>query len=104
RRHTRFDCDWSSDVCSSDLLRYLDTANDATHSRYNGFTAVKSSSLLQAPAALPPLRGFELVIARTHQRYLSPGIRAVFGVQIVPDTFGPNSTADLFLVTSSTQT
>src|SRR5256886_4095491 len=21
RRHTRFDCDWSSDVCSSDLLR-----------------------------------------------------------------------------------
>src|SRR2546427_10264957 len=23
RRHTRFDCDWSSDVCSSDLLRYL---------------------------------------------------------------------------------
>src|SRR5256886_9075720 len=23
RRHTRFDCDWSSDVCSSDLNRYL---------------------------------------------------------------------------------
>src|SRR2546427_11865565 len=23
RRHTRFDCDWSSDVCSSDLERYL---------------------------------------------------------------------------------
>src|SRR2546430_10478835 len=23
RRHTRFDCDWSSDVCSSDLLRPL---------------------------------------------------------------------------------
>src|SRR5256886_17389085 len=22
RRHTRFDCDWSSDVCSSDLLSY----------------------------------------------------------------------------------
>src|SRR3989475_10364081 len=22
RRHTRFDCDWSSDVCSSDLKRY----------------------------------------------------------------------------------
>src|SRR2546430_9241817 len=21
RRHTRFDCDWSSDVCSSDILR-----------------------------------------------------------------------------------
>src|SRR2546430_13276826 len=23
RRHTRFDCDWSSDVCSSDLLGLL---------------------------------------------------------------------------------
>src|SRR6266567_5939672 len=22
RRHTRFDCDWSSDVCSSDLVFY----------------------------------------------------------------------------------
>src|SRR3990167_5819812 len=22
RRHTRFDCDWSSDVCSSDLLLF----------------------------------------------------------------------------------
>src|SRR5256886_8301940 len=26
RRHTRFDCDWSSDVCSSDLFR---SAQDA---------------------------------------------------------------------------
>src|SRR2546430_12003570 len=25
RRHTRFDCDWSSDVCSSDLRRYAKT-------------------------------------------------------------------------------
>src|SRR5256886_11715757 len=23
RRHTRFDCDWSSDVCSSDLVDYI---------------------------------------------------------------------------------
>src|SRR2546430_12761464 len=23
RRHTRFDCDWSSDVCSSDLAKYV---------------------------------------------------------------------------------
>src|SRR5438270_382646 len=23
RRHTRFDCDWSSDVCSSDLLVFF---------------------------------------------------------------------------------
>src|SRR2546430_8080654 len=24
RRHTRFDCDWSSDVCSSDLILNID--------------------------------------------------------------------------------
>src|SRR5256886_10008655 len=27
RRHTRFDCDWSSDVCSSDLTFGLKIAN-----------------------------------------------------------------------------
>src|SRR2546430_16775919 len=26
RRHTRFDCDWSSDVCSSDLMAWLGIA------------------------------------------------------------------------------
>src|SRR2546430_12073936 len=26
RRHTRFDCDWSSDVCSSDLLVFGGTS------------------------------------------------------------------------------
>src|SRR5688572_31128172 len=26
RRNTRFDCDWSSDVCSSDLYRIFDLA------------------------------------------------------------------------------
>src|SRR5205085_5656647 len=32
-RHTRFDCDWSSDVCSSDLLRLLTSAQRAASSR-----------------------------------------------------------------------
>src|SRR5688572_32087988 len=27
RRHTRFDCDWSSDVCSSDLRKYAVSQN-----------------------------------------------------------------------------
>src|SRR2546427_7920489 len=30
RRHTRFDCDWSSDVCSSDLAEISDTAPPAS--------------------------------------------------------------------------
>src|SRR2546430_8163051 len=29
RRHTRFDCDWSSDVCSSDLAPGLEELGDA---------------------------------------------------------------------------
>src|SRR2546430_7992277 len=29
RRHTRFDCDWSSDVCSSDLIPLLEGSFDA---------------------------------------------------------------------------
>src|SRR2546430_5594168 len=28
RRHTRFDCDWSSDVCSSDLPEAVDHARE----------------------------------------------------------------------------
>src|SRR2546430_1839367 len=35
RRHTRFDCDWSSDVCSSDL-RARGEARDAVHARARG--------------------------------------------------------------------
>src|SRR5260370_23934834 len=30
RRHTRFKCDWSSDVCSSDLVSLVDTLEPAT--------------------------------------------------------------------------
>src|SRR5256886_3769342 len=36
RRHTRFDCDWSSDVCSSDLVRHRLNANLVTISACNG--------------------------------------------------------------------
>src|SRR2546430_8378972 len=31
RRHTRFDCDWSSDVCSSDLIEGDQTAVGEPH-------------------------------------------------------------------------
>src|SRR2546430_7341553 len=33
RRHTRFDCDWSSDVCSSDLEHPPDSTSPFIHSR-----------------------------------------------------------------------
>src|SRR2546430_12541524 len=38
RRHTRFDCDWSSDVCSSDLacLKFPDPEIEARADRIRG--------------------------------------------------------------------
>src|SRR2546430_6951019 len=43
RRHTRFDCDWSSDVCSSDLLLPKGLA-ERRHSRIRaGHQATKGS-------------------------------------------------------------
>src|SRR5438270_5547620 len=35
RRHTSFDCDWSSDVCSSDLFQGAQRASNATHTGQN---------------------------------------------------------------------
>src|SRR2546430_10952856 len=32
-RHTRFDCDWSSDVCSSDLAQGCDAIAGSEHGR-----------------------------------------------------------------------
>src|SRR2546430_8359568 len=38
RRHTRFDCDWSSDVCSSDLTLALVTDYDCWHPDHDSVT------------------------------------------------------------------
>src|SRR2546430_7011656 len=42
RRHTRFDCDWSSDVCSSDLVRvgYQLGRGDPASARLAGWSAI----------------------------------------------------------------
>src|SRR5260370_23524774 len=37
RRHTRFKCDWSSDVCSSDLALDKEPALDRTDGQGDGF-------------------------------------------------------------------
>src|SRR5688572_31702743 len=49
RRHTRFDCDWSSDVCSSDLRARKTEAMAAKMPRY-GTRAESQNSLAAAPA------------------------------------------------------
>src|SRR2546430_6813349 len=61
RRHTRFDCDWSSDVCSSDLSQsaedgsanlyfYRGSDNGATTDIY--FAAVTRDGETRGPAVL----------------------------------------------------
>src|SRR2546430_7412572 len=53
RRHTRFDCDWSSDVCSSDLFRILYELG-----------RVEQSFLRRAADTGPPLPGNKHVEGR----------------------------------------
>src|SRR3990167_5535829 len=55
RRHTRFDCDWSSDVCSSDLSTPVladDTGKQAPD---------EAGVLLSAPSAELPMAAVESV-------------------------------------------
>src|SRR2546430_9839189 len=56
RRHTRFDCDWSSDVCSSDLGP-IATPDDAAYilqacRSCHGFYGASSMERLPAETAL----------------------------------------------------
>src|SRR2546430_3123718 len=54
RRHTRFDCDWSSDVCSSDLVHvdvWVPLMLAGTHEVVNpaGDAAVRETAPLKPP-------------------------------------------------------
>src|SRR5688572_31478476 len=49
RRHTRFDCDWSSDVCSSDLEAH---SADEMHRRGSGRCLGKNRSRPQCKTAV----------------------------------------------------
>src|SRR5438270_2735514 len=53
RRHTRFDCDWSSDVCSSDLRRFqhaiLGLSRQKARTRAPPSSKQSTSSAPQAP-------------------------------------------------------
>src|SRR5688572_31292384 len=53
RRHTRFDCDWSSDVCSSDLARTSLPDGVAHHDWNQPLTAHRLSWLTRLVRASP---------------------------------------------------
>src|SRR5205085_7904820 len=62
RRHTRFDCDWSSDVCSSDLHPYTQVIQVVFNQHWfgpsPGVTQVSSCPCVDHPASrvLPATR------------------------------------------------
>src|SRR6266478_8980141 len=60
RRHTRFDCDWSSDVCSSDLTRWIRT----------------KSSKDPRPYRLPRLEMIPMLLVRSEERRVGKECRS----------------------------
>src|SRR5260370_21920663 len=53
RRLTRFKCDWSSDVCSSDLIAIRPDVSFGSPRRKNGNGRPKRKSLLTSKHAMP---------------------------------------------------
>src|SRR6266571_6689452 len=49
RRHTRLTCDWSSDVCSSDLRR-----KTGTRSTWRGILAIVTAEQMRVRGEAPP--------------------------------------------------
>src|SRR5256886_5501580 len=45
RRHTRFDCDWSSDVCSSDLLLEIVMGADSSSGTMSTFPLLLNATI-----------------------------------------------------------
>src|SRR5256886_10576017 len=65
RRHTRFDCDWSSDVCSSDLGAWAAVGASV-------ITAVVIELLFQiTPGEREALEGFTMLLATAVLFYVS---------------------------------
>src|SRR4029434_917001 len=80
RRHTRFKCDWSSDVCSSDLSCseqpsfYQSTWNSLFHSLFL-FLSLSLSSLsthTHTSAASCPIQTESLSLCVSHMHPISP--------------------------------
>src|SRR5256886_4777844 len=70
RRHTRFDCDWSSDVCSSDLTSI--SPNRKSSFSNLSLLLVNRSSSFSPPAALLRSTGLRSTLPRSSR----PGIPA----------------------------
>src|SRR5438270_8744478 len=61
RRHTRFDCDWSSDVCSSDL--------DSNKRRHTSFASVDAIAEIEETSS-------DIVLPRSEERRVGKECRS----------------------------
>src|SRR5690606_39389433 len=70
RRHTRFSRDWSSDVCSSDLVEHeaedglIQTLIDAARARVEGEVGLSLTSTSSAPLRLAVM----MLVMRAYER------------------------------------
>src|SRR2546430_13305084 len=64
RRHTRFDCDWSSDVCSSDLLQGF--SMDPTVEWKDGAVRLLDQSRLPESVEFLDCRDYQTVRSEEH--------------------------------------
>src|SRR2546430_3036912 len=72
RRHTRFDCDWSSDVCSSDLvITYLERVVTAGHN-----ALYRARGKPRTPLAYYILRDFPAAVVQSWQYVLLAFLRS----------------------------
>src|SRR5205085_4316202 len=78
RRHTRFDCDWSSDVCSSDL-EVLTTLHDhySTHESLRLATERSGASLRKVALYEDPAKATVGGMAGAIEHALAPATRYV---------------------------
>src|SRR2546430_12158577 len=71
RRHTRFDCDWSSDVCSSDLGRG-ELADEILRAMKGAGYDVRESSPFEAGQIFPkPSRPTAPIVSRVEMLWES---------------------------------
>src|SRR5207237_2088486 len=64
RRHTRFKCDWSSDVCSSDLYQPVlegDALEPIKRTYASLAAAIKSRQYLRSGAHVVPIEAFHTI-------------------------------------------
>src|SRR5260370_41044077 len=78
RRHTRFKCDWSSDVCSSDLLAiYLGAGKSLAE--HNVFLGITYYDLFRTSLTIFGILGVLMLVAMVFPAWLRDGVHWLAG-------------------------